>query len=498
MSSFAIATNLAASSALVIDTTAPTISGVSSTTAAGTYKADDAISIQVTFSETVNVTGTPQLTLETGGSDAVVDYASGSGSNVLTFTYTVSAGHTSSDLDYASTTALALNGGTIQDVGENNATLTLAAVGDAGSLGANEALVIDTTAPTISGVDSTTAAGTYNEGDAISIQVTFSEAVTVTGTPQLTLETGGSDAVVDYASGSDTNVLTFTYTVASGHTSSDLDYASTTALALNSGTIKDAGGNNATLTLAAVGDAGSLGANEAFVIDTTAPTISSVTSTTADGTYNEGDSVNVTVTFSEAVTLADGNLVVTLETGATDRTVTITTINSATTASGTYTVQAGDTSSDLTVSGIALSAGTLTDGGGNTMSSFAIATNLAASSALVIDTTAPTVTGVDSSTDPGTYKQGDAISIQVTFSEAVTVTGTPQLTLETGTSDAVVDYVSGSTTNVLTFTYTVGAGETSSDRDYASTTALALNGGTIQDVGENNATLTLAAVGDAG
>ena len=133
MSSFAIATNLAASSALVIDTTAPTISGVSSTTAAGTYKADDAISIQVTFSEAVTVTGTPQLTLETGGSDAVVDYASGSTTNVLTFTYTVGAGENSTDLDYASTTALALNGGTIQDVGGTNATLTLAAVGDAGS-----------------------------------------------------------------------------------------------------------------------------------------------------------------------------------------------------------------------------------------------------------------------------------------------------------------------------------------------------------------------------
>ena len=184
------------------------------------------------------------------------------------------------------------------------------------NLAASSALVIDTTAPTVTGVDSSTNAGTYKEGDAISIQVTFSEAVTVTGTPQLTLETGGSDAVVDYVSGSTTNVLTFTYTVGAGETSSDLDYASTTALALNGGTVKDAGGNNATLTLAAVGAAGSLGANEAFVIDTTAPTISSVTSTTADGTYKEGDSVNVTVTFSEAVTLAGGNLVVTLETGA--------------------------------------------------------------------------------------------------------------------------------------------------------------------------------------
>ena len=40
-------------------------------------------------------------------------------------------------------------------------------------------------------------------------------------------------------------------TVLAGDTTADLDFFSTTALALNAGTIKDAAGNNATLTLAA-------------------------------------------------------------------------------------------------------------------------------------------------------------------------------------------------------------------------------------------------------
>ena len=56
--------------------------------------------------------------------------------------------------------------------------------------------------------------------------------------------------MVNYASGSGGTTLTFNYAVASGHASSDLDYASTSALALNSGTINDAAGNAATLTLA--------------------------------------------------------------------------------------------------------------------------------------------------------------------------------------------------------------------------------------------------------
>ena len=69
--------------------------------------------------------------------------------------------------------------------------------------------------------------------------------------------------------------------MAAGHTSADLDYVSTTSLALNGGTIKDAATNNATLTLAAPGAAGSLGANKALVIDTTQPTVTNVT--LADG-----------------------------------------------------------------------------------------------------------------------------------------------------------------------------------------------------------------------
>ena len=79
--------------------------------------------------------------------------------------------------------------------------------------------------------------------------MTFSEAVTVTGTPQLTLNDG---AVVNYGSGSGTSTLTFNYTVAAGQNTADLDYASTAA-ALNGGIIQDTAGNAAVLTLPATG-----------------------------------------------------------------------------------------------------------------------------------------------------------------------------------------------------------------------------------------------------
>lgn len=127
----------------VTDDVAPGVTAVSSPAANGTYKAGDVLAIQVAFSEPVTVTGTPQLTLETGSTDRVAAYIGGSGTSVLEFSYTVQASDLSSDLDYVSTEALALDGGTIRDSASLAASLALPAPGAANSLGANKALVID-------------------------------------------------------------------------------------------------------------------------------------------------------------------------------------------------------------------------------------------------------------------------------------------------------------------------------------------------------------------
>jgi len=131
-----------------------------------------------------------------------------------------------------------------------------------------------------------------------------------------------------------------------------------------------------------------------------APYVQSITSTTDDGYYKEGDTINVTINFSEAMTLANGNLIITLETGATDRTLTISSIDNPTTASGTYTVQAGDTSSDLTINSLSLSnppTTTLQNGDGDDVSLSTIISNLSKSSDIVVDTTKPSssVTSID-------------------------------------------------------------------------------------------------------
>jgi len=281
------------------DAVSPVVASVSSANANGVYGLGAIISVAVNFSEPVLVAGAPQLTLETGAVDRAVNYSSGSGTSTLTFSYPVQAGDTAADLDYVNTSALALNGGTIRDAANNNAVLTLPAPGAANSLGANKNIVIDGVAPTVIGVTSSTANDTYKAGDVISIQVNFSETVTLTGTPQITLETGTVDRVVNYASGSGTSTLTFSYTVQAGDQSSDLDYVGTSALALNGGTIRDAAGNSAVLTLPAPGAAGSLGANRALVVDGVRPAV--ISTAPVGGAVSTDTSVDFTVNFSESV-----------------------------------------------------------------------------------------------------------------------------------------------------------------------------------------------------
>ena len=77
------------------------------------------------------------------------------------------------------------------------------------------------------------------------------------------------------------------------------------------------------------------------------PAITSATSATADGWYNAGASINITLNFSEAV--ASTGLTIALNSGAT---ITTGAISNAPSWSGTYTVGTVQRSSDLSISTI--------------------------------------------------------------------------------------------------------------------------------------------------
>jgi len=110
--------------------------------------------------------------------NAVVDYTSGSSGSQLTFNYTLGPGQTSSDLEYLSTQALSLNGGTIRDFASNNAVLTLPGPGEETSLGGSSSISIDTTPATVSYQSTSPVSPSTNV--APNVNMTLSEAASVT------------------------------------------------------------------------------------------------------------------------------------------------------------------------------------------------------------------------------------------------------------------------------------------------------------------------------
>ncbi len=128
---------------------APAVINITSSVANGTYGIGDIIPIDVVFTGPVNAIGIPALTLETGTTDQVINYSSGTGTATLTFNYTVVAGDSNADLDYLSTSALST---IIQSIGGTAANLTLFDPGNEYSLSHNKNIVIDGTAPSIPSV----------------------------------------------------------------------------------------------------------------------------------------------------------------------------------------------------------------------------------------------------------------------------------------------------------------------------------------------------------
>ncbi len=216
-----------------VDTVAPAVTAISESPDTGDLNAGKSVAVTLSFSENVTVTGgTPTLTLNDGGT---ATYASGSGTNALTFNYTVAAGQNTPDLMVSTVN---LNSASISDSAANAANLSLSGI-------AQSSPQIDTTSPGVASVTASPGSGTETVGNAITFTVNMSEAVTVAGgTPTLTLNDGGT---ATYASGSGANALTFTYTVAS--TDSSVSSLAITSVNVPSGvTITDGAGNTADMS----------------------------------------------------------------------------------------------------------------------------------------------------------------------------------------------------------------------------------------------------------
>src|SRR5205823_2684288 len=139
--------------------------------------------------------------------------------------------------------------------------------------------------------------GTYGIGQNLDFTVTYSENVTVTGTPTIGLTIGTTARSASYnAAGSTATALLFRYTVQAGESDTN-GIVSASPIVLSGGsTNKDALGFNAALTFTPPTTTGVL-------VDGVAPTVSSITRANASPT--NAASVSFTVTFSKSVTGVD-------------------------------------------------------------------------------------------------------------------------------------------------------------------------------------------------
>jgi len=129
---------------------------------------------------------------------------------------------------------------------------------------------------------------------------------------------------------------------------------------------------------------------------------------------------------------------------------------------------------------------------------------LVAISGLAVSLGAADITEIEFISTAFDKSAGGVLQLRVRFNEAVDVTGTPQLTItnDTVARNVVSSYASGTGTNELVFSKTIGAAAADTNEDdilSIGANALALNGGTIKDKGTNTAsTITsVASIGTA-
>ena len=378
------------------DTTAPTISSVAITSdpdendadlgayehggpgrssprsiwASGVYRIGDDVEVTVTFSENVAVTGSPELELAIGSNNRTAEYDSTDGSAAI-FRYTVSEGDSDSDGIAIGANKLTLNGGSIKDAADNDASLAHNA------LPAQDGHKVDGVRPRLMGVrflsSSDGSDGAYSAGEELMIIAEFNSDESGQGpirgsaSAQVKIDLGDKEkaAAWDWSlrfNDTRENVAYFAYVVQEGDLDRDGPAISANSVELNGGFIRDAAGNDAVLTHEAV----ATGLHH--IVDAVAPTVSSIAITSDPGdddTYGSGDKIEVTVTFSENMSFpisssCSSHVVhceaeLELAIGGTARTAAYRSHDGAE-AIYAYTVQAGDSDDD----GISIGADKLT------------------------------------------------------------------------------------------------------------------------------------------
>ncbi|MCY3818096.1 MAG: hypothetical protein OXH52_01850 [Gammaproteobacteria bacterium] len=446
----------------------------------GIYARDDAIKVEVDFGRTVQVSGSVSLMLSIGEHSREARLDDGSGTNRLTFAYTVQAGDQDDDGISIDSDALG-EGGAIRD-NESSEEVDREL---AGLANAREHKV-DGVSPSATAariVSTPSAGGTYGLSQEIRVEVEFGEKVYVTEARglSLTLSIGEHSREAAFVGGDGTDTLTFRYAVRSDDR--DDDGVSIGPDALRGGVIRDFAGNEAERAF------GGLAADAAHSVDgsSSAPRpVRIVSRPDSGGKYGLNEEIRVQIDFGEDVHVT-GDPSMMLAIGEHLRAATLADGSGTPTLTFRYVVQDDDHDDDgISIGPNALRGGVIEDSAGNPVGrAFA---GLEADSRHRVDGVRPSLTRVRFDSTAGadrTYGWGDEVRVVVEFDEVVHVKGELVLVLRIGEHERDATFVGGSGTDELMFRYVVAADDYDDDGISIGPGPDCLQGGAIIDAAGN-------------
>ena len=338
---------------------------------------------------------------------------------------------------------------------------------------------------------------TYKQGDTISIQVMFSEAVTVTagtgdgeGDPYLDFQiyyVEGQDFAAEseatYSTGTGTNTLTFTYTVALNKEGIGMILRRRDALILNGGRIH-AGGVN-------IGDLGNGAVRDQTKVDGKPPraTVKWKTTDTAPDLQHGAQRTIFTVEFDfrepvsgfEEADILLENTAAQVEVGS---------LAVDATDPNKYTAKIRALAKGEVH--ISVPANRVTDRAGNENPSSIAMTDTEKDKFNAMFVRTPTV-GTITFTTTGPYMLGDTITISVPILHATQFSGSPTLKLDVGGVEKTLTAPNVTGTPLL-FSYTVVAGDEDTDGVDVKANSLTVAANTIKDELDNPLVATFATV----
>ncbi len=487
-------TTLNLPSSVRVDAKPPAIASVEITSTpdrGDTYVAGDEIEVTVQFTEPVEIGpgASASLAIDVGGVSRTMRWQPpdpGTNADAFVFRYEVVEG----DNDPNGISVAAITNLTLRDAGGREATVSHDGIRDAAGHR------VDTVGPTVTELAVTGPGARLEEGDAITVRVSFDEPVVVGDSEaspgQLTLMIGEDTRPADYVSGDGTRQLVFRYTVAAGD-------SGTVSVGVDAftGDIGDAGGNAVTVPM--------VYSFANYTVDALPPHTGTPRITTDPGTegYIPGDTIRVLVPFDEPVRVtptADGPRVA-LYIGGVRRFAGYEGGTGTDELTFTYVVMADDKDDDGIAVGnnvapwLELVGSTIRDLSGLDVVSSRVAVYFTQHTVRP----AVAISRVTIVSNPGrdqTYITGDTIEVAIQFERPVNVRQPPTLAIDIGSGQGTASYARGSGTDTLVFAYTVRTGDLDRDGISIAADALQRGGGTVVDATELRASRQHPGIGD--